>query len=148
MRDAGRDEESHAHARDSRHDRVAAVTKRMKVRLLVVEDEATLALLTSMTLEDEGFEVVVAPDGQKGLEAARAQAPDLIITDFMMPRMDGLEMLRTLRGEGFDAPVVLTSAVPQQQLPIDGEKPFEAYLAKPYHEGELAKLIRRMLDKR
>ena len=110
-------------------------------RILIVEDEVTLAMLAEMTLEDEGYEVLTAPDGNRGLDAIRAKKPDLVITDFMMPGMDGLEMLRILREEGVEVPVIITSGVPEAQLPAGDDARYEAYLQKPYHERVLVELV-------
>ena len=102
-------------------------------------------LFASMVLEDEGYEVLEATDGRKGLETARQGSVDVIVTDFMMPVMDGMAMLRALRAEGCAVPVVVTSAVPRAQLNA-GDLAIAAYLRKPYDEETLAGAVREALD--
>ena len=115
-------------------------------RVLVVEDEATLALLATLTLEDEGYDVVVAANGQKGLAAIAEHQPDMVVADFMMPVMDGIEMLRRLRDKGGVVPVLMTSALAEKQIPGHGDGLYQAYLHKPYHERELARLVGELLN--
>ncbi|MER0238864.1 response regulator [Fulvimarina sp. MAC8] len=116
-------------------------------RLLIVEDEATMAMLTSLMLEDEGYEVVIASNGKKGLEMVRELTPDAIVSDYMMPTMDGLEMVRQLRAEDFEIPVLLLSAIPERRLPVSGEKAYQAYLAKPFLEKDLVDLVAALVRK-
>lgn len=115
-------------------------------RVLIVEDEAMLLMIASITLEDEGHEVVTASNGRKGLEYARKGPVDLIVTDFMMPDVDGIEMLRTLREEGFDRPAIVTSAIPERQLPHGAEGLFGRFIPKPYMEDDLARTVLSVLD--
>ena len=73
-------------------------------RILVVEDDESISMGLRMNLEAEGYHVEVAEDGEIGLEHARQYAPDLIILDIMLPKLNGLEILRTLRDEGTTVP--------------------------------------------
>ena len=79
-------------------------------RVLVVEDNRNLATGLRNNLEIEGYEVDVAGDGAAGLALARSTSPDLIILDLMLPGMDGYRVLKTLREEGIDTPVLILSA--------------------------------------
>ena len=115
-------------------------------RVLLVEDEAMLLLFASMTLEDDGHEVLTASNGRRGLERARAEKIDVIVTDFMMPEMDGLAMLAALRAEGRDVPAIMVTAIPRDQLPITDGPPFDDYMGKPYDETVLAARIRALVD--
>jgi CheY-like chemotaxis protein len=115
------------------------------LRVLLVEDESLISLVTSISLEDAGYHVTVAADGQEGLEMAVQDRPELIISDFMMPRMDGLEMIARLREQGFSAPIVLTTSVPEHQL--RSNPGYDAYLAKPYFERELLAALERVRSK-
>lgn len=116
--------------------------------ILIVEDEVTLSLLAAMTLEDEGYRVVTASNGTRGIEAARRHAPDLVVTDYMMPVMDGVEMIRILRADGFSAPILLTSAVAEMQIPGREGLGYDAFLPKPYHENRLIRMIEEHLADR
>jgi CheY-like chemotaxis protein len=84
------------------------------IRVLVADDSETILLLLRTRLEMEGYEVSTAADGQEVVEALAGagpdQQPDLILLDAMMPRMSGLDVLRTLRDEGRDTPILIVSA--------------------------------------
>jgi len=73
--------------------------KSVKDRALIVEDSSTIAAIVKHYLELEGFDVLVATDGIAGLETARRELPDLIVTDMNLPGMDGLDMVRALRAD-------------------------------------------------
>ena len=81
-------------------------------RILVVDDSATVRRVAQRALDSAGFEVVLASDGREGLEVASATVPDLVITDFVMPHMNGFQLVQALRGIANLArvPVVLMSA--------------------------------------
>ncbi|MDY8109415.1 response regulator [Fulvimarina sp. 2208YS6-2-32] len=113
--------------------------------VLIVEDESMLLLFASMALEDEGYHVHVAANGREGLRIAREQKPDVIITDYMMPEMNGIVMIQTLRDEGVMVPCVVTTAIPRDQLPDNAESVINFYIGKPYNEPELASIVRTAL---
>src|SRR5919107_4561654 len=83
-----------------------------KLSVLVVDDEPDKRLLLAFALENEGYEVLTATDGMEGLSAVEVPQPDLIVTDVMMPRMDGYEMIRRVRGNPQTRfiPVIIQSA--------------------------------------
>lgn len=110
------------------------------LRVLIVEDESIIALVASIALEAAGYHVTEPIDGQEGLQIASQERPELIITDYMMPRMDGVEMIRRLRAAGFEQPIILATSVPESMLP---ETRYDAYLAKPYREQDLLAVVRR-----
>jgi CheY-like chemotaxis protein len=101
------------------------------LRILLVEDEPDIAAVASAVLEDAGYHVTLASDGKEGLDIALQERPELIITDFMMPRLTGLEMIHRLREAGFIGPIVLSTSVPEDHLPHD-RRHYDAYLGKPY----------------
>lgn len=78
-------------------------------KILVVEDDLSISGLLSEYLTDEGFNVIVAQDGDQGLEMAISEKPDLILLDIMMPKKDGLTVLKELRSteEGKTVPVIM-----------------------------------------
>lgn len=86
--------------------------------LLVVEDDENLRRLYLILLKAQGYNVLEAPDGERGLELALAHAPHLILTDGMMPRLDGLQMLRQLRQRApQSAPALFISALAEMPAP-------------------------------
>jgi CheY-like chemotaxis protein len=99
----------------------------------------------------EGYDVITAGDGVEGLERARAERPDIIICDIMMPRMDGLEVTRTLKGDPETAsiPIVLLSAKAQQADVNAGEATgANAYVTKPFDPLDLLERVAALLEAR
>ncbi|UEM01461.1 response regulator [Skermanella rosea] len=114
-------------------------------RVLLVEDEVLISMSTGMLLKDEGYLVEVASDGARGLEMALASPPDLIITDYMMPRMNGLDMIVELRARGSRMPIVLATSVPETQLPPSYSGGHDAHITKPYYVAQILEIIARLL---
>jgi DNA-binding response OmpR family regulator len=107
-------------------------------RVLVVEDNRNLATGLRNNLEIEGYEVDVAGDGAAGLALARSTSPDLIILDLMLPGMDGYRVLKTLREEGIDTPVLILSARGEETDKVLGfHLGADDYVAKPFGLLEL-----------
>lgn len=96
--------------------------QRLDPLVLLVEDELGLSKLMVMILEDEGYRVVEAANGAQGLAKLEQEKPALIITDYMMPELNGFEMVRAIRKNRAydDVPILMMSAALPQQLPIDG----------------------------
>lgn len=118
-------------------------------RVLLVDDDEDVRYMTRVGLGFEGFDVVEAGDGETGLEAARAEHPDVVILDIMMPGMDGIAVLRAMRGEPELAtlPVVLLTAKAGAATERDGwDAGATAYLTKPFTGAALAGTLRRLLD--
>ena len=112
-------------------------------RVLVVEDDASIALGLRINLENEGYAVDVADDGERGLELVRSTSPDLIVLDVMLPRRNGLEVLHQLRAEGHRMPVIILSAKAGEMDKVAGlELGAEDYVAKPFSLAELQRLER------
>jgi two-component system alkaline phosphatase synthesis response regulator PhoP len=106
--------------------------------VLVVEDDASICMGLEMNLTAEGYRVVVATDGERGLELARAGGIDLLILDVMLPRLNGFELLRTLRGERHVMPVIMLSARGAEMDKVMGlELGAEDYVTKPFGLAEL-----------
>jgi two-component system, OmpR family, alkaline phosphatase synthesis response regulator PhoP len=107
-------------------------------RILIVEDNHNLALGLRNNFEIEGYEVDVAHDGVAGLEMAREHAPDLIILDLMLPRMEGYRVLRTLRDEGREMPVLILTARGEEAEKVRGlGLGADDYVTKPFGLMEL-----------
>ncbi|HXS99289.1 MAG TPA: response regulator transcription factor [Elusimicrobiota bacterium] len=108
-----------------------------KEKILIVEDEADLVKLLRHGLEKEKFRVTSAKDAETGLKMVRKEKPDLILLDVMLPKMDGLEFLRTIRSE-IDVPILLLTAKRSEMDRILGLKlGADDYIVKPFSLAEL-----------
>ncbi|MGZ3298250.1 MAG: response regulator transcription factor [Asticcacaulis sp.] len=108
------------------------------MQVLIVEDDAEAAANMQRGLKDAGISARLAGDGAQGLEAVKAERPDVIILDRMMPVMDGVTMLQTLRGDGVDVPVLFLSALGELEDRVSGLRAgADDYLVKPYALSEL-----------
>jgi len=112
-----------------------------RFRILVVDDEERILNFLNSKLKASGYEVLTAGNGLEGLEQAQAQEPDLIVLDLLMPKMDGLEMLKELRG--FSAvPVIILTARGADADRIKGlQLGADDYLPKPFNPDELVARI-------
>jgi len=109
-----------------------------RARVLVVDDEVNLADGIRENLEAEGYATEVAHDGAEALERIRGSQYDLILLDVMMPRLDGIQVCETLRGEGLQTPVLFLTVKSDPSDRIRGlEAGGDDYLAKPFHLREL-----------
>src|SRR5512143_2740442 len=120
-------------------------------RILVVDDDAWIRRMVTTVLEKRGYEVVVARDGEDGLAKAQASPPDLIITDVMMPRLDGWALVKQLRSRPELAlvPVVFLTALGSDEDRIRGFRlGADDYLAKPFRFEELDLRVAKALKHR
>lgn len=118
-------------------------------RILLVEDDRTLRQALAFNLEREGYEVRVAVDGEQALAAARDTGLDLVILDVMLPGMSGLEVLRAIRAEGIDTPVIVLSAKGDEIDRVVGLKVgADDYVPKPFSRPELLARIDAVLRRR
>ena len=107
-------------------------------KILIVEDNAQLAWGVRSNLEFDGHEVEVAEDGRTGLEAIRRGGQDLVILDLMLPEIDGYRVLRTIRDEGVEVPVLILSARGGETEKVMGFRPgADDYVTKPFGVLEL-----------
>lgn len=117
----------------------------MSVRVLVVDDEKNLVVLLRSYLEREGFEVYEAFDGEAALEVARSVGPDVVILDWMLPRLDGMEVLRRLRRFSEAYVIMLTARTEEVDRIVGLSAGADDYLVKPFSPGELVARVRAML---
>ena len=118
----------------------------MSARVLVVEDNPDLAFGLRNNLEIEGYEVEVAQDGPRGLDRARESSPDLVILDLMLPGLDGYSVLRTLRSEGFQQPVLILTARGEEADKVMGFRlGADDYVTKPFGVLELLARVEALL---
>ena len=115
-------------------------------KILIVEDEPDMVLGLKDNFEFEGYEVITAPDGAAGLERARAQKPDLVILDIMLPKLSGLEVCKTLRSEGIETPIIMLTARGQEIDKVVGlELGADDYVTKPFSIREVLARVRAIL---
>ncbi|MBI3714570.1 MAG: response regulator [Betaproteobacteria bacterium] len=118
-------------------------------QILVIDDEISIRANVCRVLRMEGYTVREAEDGAAGLASVRAQRPDLILCDLMMPEMDGWQVLTTLRGDPATAaiPFVFLSASAAADSRQTGESlGADAYLVKPFRLAELLRTVAKWLD--
>jgi len=118
-------------------------------RILLIEDEPALARGLSDTLRANGFEVTVAADGERGLDAAMRGDADLILLDVMLPKVDGYEICRAVRSQGIEVPILMLTAKGREQDVIHGlNLGADDYITKPFRSGELVARARAFLRRR
>ena len=114
-----------------------------KKRVLIVEDEKNIVDIIRFNLDREGYEVLDAYDGEAGLARARAEKPDLILLDVMMPKMMGFDVCRALRAEGDNVPVIILTAREEEEDKVLGlEIGADDYITKPFSMRELIARVR------
>jgi CheY-like chemotaxis protein len=113
--------------------------------ILIVDDEFSIVEALAEIVSFSGYQVVTAANGQTGLESARAHRPALILLDFMMPVMDGLQLLTRLREdpESAGTKVVMMTAAPHG-IPAEA-RDWDALLIKPFDASELIRTIARLI---
>jgi two-component system alkaline phosphatase synthesis response regulator PhoP len=116
--------------------------------VLVVDDDLVILRLLEVNFEMEGFLVWAAADGEEGLEVARTTAPDIIVSDVMMPRMNGLELVARLKADPATAaiPVILLSAKAQVSDVRAGlAAGADDYITKPFEPHDLVERVMKLL---
>jgi CheY-like chemotaxis protein len=122
-----------------------------KQRILVADDDPEILTLLSMRLKSRGYEVLEASDGEKALEQAREQSPDLVLLDVMMPQKNGWEVARELKQDPKtkEIGIVILTAIGEKMneltSPLYGA---DAYVDKPFEFDKLEKTIAKVLAKR
>ena len=117
-------------------------------KVLVIDDDPVIVQLLRVNFEIEGFEVVSAADGREGFERAKADRPDLVLSDIMMPRMDGLELVAQLKAHAStrSLPIILLSAKAQNAEVQQGlDAGADDYVTKPFDPLELIDRVNAVL---
>ncbi|MFN9251535.1 MAG: phosphate regulon transcriptional regulator PhoB [Brevundimonas sp.] len=120
----------------------------MQPYVLVMEDEDALATLLQYNLEKEGYQVVIAGDGEEGLVQIDERLPDLILLDWMLPKVSGIEVCRRIRGrpETRNVPIIMLTARGEESDRVRGlDTGADDYLTKPFSMTELIARIRAVL---
>jgi DNA-binding response OmpR family regulator len=120
------------------------------MKILVAEDSSTVRRLVAARLTADGYDVVEAVDGEQALLLARSERPDLIVLDKVMPKLDGFEVVRALRGDPAtqDVPIVMLTERTSEDDVLGGlDLGVEEYMSKPFSPRELALRVRRVLDR-
>ena len=119
---------------------------KMVKTVLVVEDEMPIATLLKYNLEQAGFEVLLAHDGQAGLDTAVQQAPDLILLDLMLPKLDGVEVCKELRRLRINIPIIMLTARDDEFDKVLGlELGADDYMTKPFSPREVIARVKAVL---
>jgi DNA-binding response OmpR family regulator len=119
------------------------------VRVLVVEDDDEIAQVLQRSLRMEGYDVKLAGDGVTALDTHRDYAPDLMILDLGLPRMDGIDVARKLREDGDDTPILILTARDAVDSLVEGfDVGGDDYLVKPFERQELLARLRALLRRR
>jgi two-component system alkaline phosphatase synthesis response regulator PhoP/two-component system response regulator VicR len=121
----------------------------MAKKILAVDDERHIVRLVQINLVKEGYEVITASNGREALEKAKAEKPDLVVMDVMMPEMDGFEALEKMKADPETAsiPVIMLTAKAQDADVFSGwQKGADLYLTKPFNPSELLTFVKRIFS--
>jgi len=117
--------------------------------ILVVDDDPVILKLLEVNFEMEGFTVLIAHDGAEGVDVARSERPDVIVSDIMMPKKSGLELVTDLKGDPdtSDIPIILLSAKAQNADVRSGlDSGADEYVTKPFEPLDLVDRVNRLLE--
>ena len=120
-------------------------------KILVADDDSIFLQFTRSLLEDRGYEVDTADDGEKALATVRLEMPDLVVTDLVMPYKNGLEIIREMRADPAlsHIPVIVISMKDKEPDIVHGlEEGADDYVVKPVHALELATRIKKLLERK
>ena len=120
----------------------------MNGKILVVEDDLRILELIESSLESEGYEVVTATNGMDGFEAFNNSIFDLVITDLLMPNLDGRGMIKLIRNKNNDVPIIILTALDDENDQIDGlDIGADDYITKPFSIAVALKRVEKILKR-
>lgn len=115
------------------------------LKILLVDDEDHLQEVLGLLLELDGHQVTTAFSGEQALERAKDKKFDLVITDFKMPGMNGMDVVRTIKKDNPDTAVVMITGYPTEDTEKEAQKlGVDDYIAKPFHMDKMREVIRRV----
>ena len=118
----------------------------MSKKILVVDDESSIATLLKYNLEQAGFQVETARDGEEGYNAVLEKTPDLIVLDLMLPKMDGMEVCKALRLQKINTPIIMLTAKDDEFDKVLGlELGADDYMTKPFSPREVTARVKAVL---
>ena len=120
--------------------------ERLVARILVIDDEEPIRDLIRALFEPEGLEILQAPDGEAGLEAFRRRHPDMVITDIIMERLDGFEVIKELRRQGSQVKIIAIAGRGDALLTRAMTLGADRALGKPFRLEELRSAVHDLLD--
>lgn len=118
----------------------------MQKKILIIEDEQSIATLLSYNLTQAGYQTIIANDGKEGFELALKEAPSLIVLDIMLPSMDGVEICKELRLQKMTTPIIMLTARDDEFDKVLGlELGADDYMTKPFSPREVVARIKAVL---
>lgn len=115
------------------------------LKILLVDDEDHLQEVLGLLLELDGHQVTTAFSGEQALERAKEKKFDLVITDYKMPGMNGMDVVRSIKKENPDTSVVMITGYPTEDTEKEAQKlGVDEYVAKPFHMDKMREIIRRI----
>lgn len=122
----------------------------MAPKILIVEDDSNISNLLFISLSGRGYDLYTASDGQEALERMGELKPDLLITDVMMPRMNGYQLVHTLTQERYDIPtpkiIILTSRTDEEDVKKGLKVGADMYIPKPFDVQEIPQRVKELLS--
>lgn len=115
-------------------------------KILVVDDESSIVTLLKYNLEEAGFQVITAADGKEGLHLAKTENPDVIVLDWMLPYLDGMEVCKELRIKKIQTPIIMLTAKDEEFDKVLGlELGADDYMTKPFSPREVIARVKAMI---
>lgn len=117
-----------------------------KQKILIVEDEKSIRTLLDYNLRMESYDTILVADGEEAIRKVASEKPDLILLDLMLPKMDGVEVCKTLRSNGSDVPIIMLTAKGDELDKVQGlEMGADDYMTKPFSPREVVARVKAVL---